>query len=113
MHLPPLGPEGGLASRGTVLAPSVASGRLRLCHAADDTLWCFGESTEGALGPGVWKSALPVQVGTGGWRSVTAGYYHTCGVRTDDTLWCWGSNEHGTLGNDHAWAQTPVPVALP
>ncbi|HEY0735338.1 MAG TPA: S8 family serine peptidase [Herpetosiphonaceae bacterium] len=28
-------------------------------------------------------------------KSVSAGYVHTCGVRTDQTLACWGSNTYG------------------
>jgi alpha-tubulin suppressor-like RCC1 family protein len=33
-----------------------------------------------------------------GWKSIAAGYLHTCGIRADDTLWCWGSNELSELG---------------
>ena len=40
--------------------------------------------------------------GTGGWSripvplsSVSAGYGHSCGVKTDRTIECWGDNNHG------------------
>lgn len=32
------------------------------------------------------------------WRTVTAGYEHSCAVRSDRTLWCWGGNFFGQLG---------------
>jgi alpha-tubulin suppressor-like RCC1 family protein len=31
-------------------------------------------------------------------RSVSAGFRHSCGVTTDDRAYCWGSNEGGRLG---------------
>jgi alpha-tubulin suppressor-like RCC1 family protein len=42
-----------------------------------------------ALG-GAPGGPVPGQVGSHTWKSVVAGTYHTCGVRSDDTLWCWG-----------------------
>ena len=32
---------------------------------------------------------------SGSFASVSAGVFHTCGVRTDGTVECWGSNEDG------------------
>ena len=32
------------------------------------------------------------------WLTVSAGGFHTCGIRTDHTLWCWGDNGYGQLG---------------
>lgn len=34
---------------------------------------------------------------SGSFVSVSAGYAHSCGVRTDGTLTCWGDNEFGQL----------------
>ncbi len=31
----------------------------------------------------------------GTFASVSAGAYHTCGVRTDGTIACWGDNDYG------------------
>ena len=33
-----------------------------------------------------------------GWRSVSVGGAHTCGVRTEGEVYCWGSNGGGQLG---------------
>ena len=40
------------------------------------------------------------------WLTTSAGYGHTCGIRTDRTLWCWGDNGYGQLGMGdyiHRW----------
>ena len=38
---------------------------------------------------------------TGGWKSLAAGWYHTCGVtKLNSTTLCWGRNDYG---------QTTVP----
>ena len=34
-------------------------------------------------------------VGSGGWASVSAGWNHTCGLRTDGKIACWGDNRYG------------------
>ena len=44
--------------------------------------FCWGRDTYG--------EATPPE---DSFQSVTAGGYHTCGVRTDGTVACWGSNE--------------------
>jgi alpha-tubulin suppressor-like RCC1 family protein len=33
-----------------------------------------------------------------GWRTVSVGGSHSCGIRLDDRLYCWGSNASGQLG---------------
>ena len=35
------------------------------------------------------------QTGAGGFKTVSAGTGHNCGVRVDDTITCWGWNEYG------------------
>ncbi|MGF1508831.1 MAG: RCC1 domain-containing protein [Myxococcota bacterium] len=68
----------------------------------DGTLWCWGRNTNGELGRGSsapMQIRRPVQVGTSaGWRDVSCGQFHTCGVTEDDRLWCWGRNTSGQLG---------------
>jgi alpha-tubulin suppressor-like RCC1 family protein len=44
--------------------------------------------------------------------SVSAGYYHICGVTTAGAAYCWGSNSNGVLGDGTTVDNfTPVPVA--
>ncbi|WP_111642130.1 Ig-like domain-containing protein [Marinimicrobium alkaliphilum] len=41
-------------------------------------------------------------------KSISAGYYHTCGVTPDGKAYCWGSSTAGALGNgdDSGWHVT-------
>jgi alpha-tubulin suppressor-like RCC1 family protein len=69
---------------------------------ADGTVWCWGSNAFGQFGNGIRSSGAntPQQVGSdSNWVSLTAGSYHTCGLRVDDTAWCWGWNEWGVFGD--------------
>jgi alpha-tubulin suppressor-like RCC1 family protein len=39
-------------------------------------------------------------VAASGFQSVTAGEFHSCGLRDDGRAECWGWNSHGELGTD-------------
>ena len=34
-----------------------------------------------------------------GWRNLSAGWLHTCGILADGRLICWGNNDHGEMGH--------------
>jgi alpha-tubulin suppressor-like RCC1 family protein len=77
-------------------------------------LWCWGANGDGQLGDGTTTSSLvPVQVSghATDWAAVSAGFFHTCGVKTDGTLWCWGENTYGQLGDGTATTSL-VPVQV-
>ena len=42
--------------------------------------------------------AVPAAAAPSTWLAVSAGGYHTCGIKTGNTLWCWGLNNYGQLG---------------
>ncbi len=45
-------------------------------------------------------------------NSVSAGYFHTCGIATDGLGYCWGENGSGQLAvNNVVSIETPVPVS--
>jgi alpha-tubulin suppressor-like RCC1 family protein len=73
--------------------------------------WCWGRGEYGVLGNGAEEnSATPVPVAGGhSFTSITAGYYHTCGI-ADDGVWCWGYGGAGQLGSDTTLSSTPVKV---
>ncbi|MDE0606163.1 MAG: RCC1 domain-containing protein, partial [Acidimicrobiaceae bacterium] len=50
----------------------------------DDTITCWGDNDDGQADPP-----------TGTFKAVTAGWSHSCGLRTDDTITCWGDNDDG------------------
>jgi alpha-tubulin suppressor-like RCC1 family protein len=80
----------------------------------DDRAFCWGSNENGTLGIGAttgpdvcagnesnWScSTVPVAV-LGGlrFRTVSAGFNHTCGITTDGLAYCWGSNASGQLGD--------------
>jgi alpha-tubulin suppressor-like RCC1 family protein len=44
--------------------------------------------------------------------SISAGAFHTCGVKQDGTAWCWGFNTSGALGTPELEdSLVPVQVA--
>ena len=60
------------------------------------------------------------QVGTGRWHQgsrwahISAGFGHSCGIRTGGTLWCWGLNYRGQLGIGSVTDQDlPRQVTIP
>src|SRR5581483_8647246 len=89
---------------------SVTAGAYHGCAIkTDGTLWCWGRNSEGQVGNGTTTSPVtsPTQVGIGTtWRTVTAGYYHTCATQTNLTVWCWGYDAYGGLGNGSTTQQT-------
>jgi len=75
----------------------------------DGTLWSWGQNFTvgfgggGQLGLGnITSYSSPVQVGSlTTWLNISAGEYHSIGIRTDGTMWSWGSNAYGQLGQNN------------
>jgi alpha-tubulin suppressor-like RCC1 family protein len=47
-----------------------------------------------------------------GWRQVSPGQAHTCGLDADSLAWCWGWNELGQLGIGTTSVSEPHPVRV-
>lgn len=80
-----------------------ADGNHTCATRTDGTAWCWGSDYYGELGPAApvtTESAHPdpVQVGAGGWASISANGLHTCGLRTDGQAQCWGHDFSGEVG---------------
>ena len=71
--------------------PGQALGFLRLLDAQLDELLCFGVDSDGQLEVPSYEGGEPIT----GWRSVSVGGFHGCGVLEDDSLECWGSDYYG------------------
>jgi alpha-tubulin suppressor-like RCC1 family protein len=78
------------------------------------TLFCWGWNEHGELGDNsTTNSPVPVQESTAAtdWANLSAGYSHTCAIKTNGALFCWGRNESGQLGNNTT-ANSPAPVQV-
>lgn len=97
-------------------------GALQACGLqSDHTAWCWGADDYGQAGLAdnlatLGANKMPTQVGVDSdWVSITAGDFHTCGIRGNGTAWCWGSNEFdqlGTSANEGTTTPNPVPSQL-
>lgn len=83
-----------------------AGGHFSLARRADGTIWAWGTNAHGQLGIGVNTAIAtnrvrraPEMVGTNSdWVAVSAGVFHSLGLRANGTLWAWGRNNFGQLG---------------
>ncbi len=77
--------------------------------------YCWGSNDGGKLGTGRPGGGHTVPVPVAGrlvFRSITAGYFHTCGVTRDGKAYCWGRDDQGEVGNaPKAPSAAPVRVA--
>jgi len=81
-------------------------------------LFCWGNNENGQLGIGNIESTIEpvsVQNENGSWVKVSAGFYHTCGLKSiegTNKIYCWGKNEFGEVGdNTTAMQKSPTEVA--
>jgi alpha-tubulin suppressor-like RCC1 family protein len=79
---------------------------ITLATKTDGTLWSWGRNNYGQLGLNdTILRSTPTQMVSNGtmWRSVSAGPFHSAGIKTDGSLWIWGRNEtSGFLGDNTA-----------
>lgn len=74
-------------------------GKHSLGIRSDQTLWAWGDSSEGQMGNGTLVGqSYPVQIGASRWSAVSAGITSSVAIRSDGTLWAWGGNASGQLG---------------
>ncbi len=96
----------------------VTAGSVHTCAVlADSTSRCWGLGDDGRLGNGSTADQVrPVAVSaTSGFDSVaqvSAGQFHTCGLRADGRVFCWGSALSGVLGGPLLNQSNPSLVGL-
>lgn len=56
--------------------------------------------------------ATTAQEGTTDWAKVSAGGFHTCGIRVSGRLYCWGRDDNGQLGDGGTNTDQPTPVEV-
>jgi hypothetical protein len=95
----------------------VVSGSEHVCALKNDgTVWCWGYSSFGQVGPGIAVGSssatwTPVQVPSlSGVKQLASGSHHNCALAGSETF-CWGRNNFGQLGNNTTTnSATPVKV---
>src|SRR3989339_279601 len=85
---------------------SISAGEFHTCgiRANDSRVLCWGDGDEGQLGDGstaVHNNSNPnITTDSSAYSSVSAGSYHTCGIRQNDSrVLCWGRSTEGQLGD--------------
>ena len=58
---------------------------------------------------GSTNSAIGSTEERSGWKQISAGGVHSCGIKLDDTLYCWGSNADGRTGLNTSTGDSLVP----
>lgn len=110
-----------------VILPSGVTGFASLMAGASHTCaltstgvaWCWGYNVVGQLGDNSdIDRYAPVEVilpsGVTGFKDLTGGSFHTCGLGNTGAAYCWGFNEFGQLGNNSIDPSfTAVAVNLP
>lgn len=118
--------EPGPVSGGSVFETLAAGDRHTCGLTPEGTAYCWGLGAAGQLGAGDLPdpcgpagepacSATPLPVaGDLRFRSLTAGYGHTCGLTPEGAAHCWGWGEFGQLGHGGtgpgASRSAPTPV---
>lgn len=67
----------------------------------DGTLWSWGSNNFYKLGYETPSGTNPnpnIVGNSNNWQSVSAGEWHSAGVKSDGTLWAWGNNYYGQIG---------------
>jgi alpha-tubulin suppressor-like RCC1 family protein len=80
-------------------------------------VYCWGYNSSGQLGNGsTTNSSTPVAVNEFEYIdavAVTAGFNHSCAVRSSGSIACWGGNGARQLGNNTNAPSSSTPVAVP
>jgi len=90
---------------------AIAAGARHSCALrADQTLWCWGDGSDGTLGTGkLAPSFCAVKVQTNApFDRIASGTNHMCAIATNGDLYCWGYNSNGQIGDGSS-----VDVHLP
>ena len=82
---------------------TVSAGREHTCAIRSvGKLYCWGDDFDGQVGNGatIGDVISPKQITLAtDWKSVSAGYSHTCAIRSVGKLYCWGNDGGGQVGN--------------
>jgi alpha-tubulin suppressor-like RCC1 family protein len=83
---------------------SASAGGLHSCGVRKNgKLYCWGQDDQGQVGDGdqpTHSTTTPQRIGVHeDWANVSAGWLHSCGVRTIGKIYCWGLDNKNQIGN--------------
>ncbi len=109
-------PTPGLIASGATDWKSLAAGGYHTCAIRVGRIACWGWDRYGELGDGSAADAGDprpsfIQSGATDWTSVTAGAFHSCGLRVG-RIACWGYDGQGQLGDGSAAAGADASPGL-
>jgi alpha-tubulin suppressor-like RCC1 family protein len=110
-----------LLVEGGKLFSSVSVGRMHVCavEQGTGTPFCWGDNIFGISGqPFSMVTSVPTPTPVSGnppaFKSISAGWNHSCGVTTAGAAMCWGAYYNGRLGSAVSSHQsTPIAVSAP
>lgn len=84
---------------------------------ADNTLWGWGDNSEGQLGPVDGGSdsvpvPIPLPVPAKAIKDIETRFFHTMVLFEDGSVMAWGINGHGQLGNGATSPYERIPVRV-
>jgi alpha-tubulin suppressor-like RCC1 family protein len=94
----------------------ISSGAFHTCALNSvGAAFCWGDNSSGQLGNGDasgFPSTVPAAVAGGlRFKSISAGWFSTCGITTAGTAFCWGDNFYWQLGTTNGFF-TAAPTAV-
>ncbi len=97
----------------------ITGGKYHTCGIlSNGSAYCWGYGGHGQLGDGNTSAhdegnPVPVNITLNNFTSISAGYYHTCGILSNGSAYCWGYGGFGQLGDgDFDSEGNPVPVNM-
>jgi alpha-tubulin suppressor-like RCC1 family protein len=94
---------------------AISAGNSHACAVSSGgAAYCWGENEAGKVGTGRVGGGYTAPVPVAGhlvFRTISAGYFHSCGVTRTGEAYCWGRGNQGALGNARQ-AASPVPLGV-
>jgi alpha-tubulin suppressor-like RCC1 family protein len=106
-----------VAPAGVTFASLTAGGFHNCASTASGSASCWGRNDSGQLGNGALpvNSTTPVPVTPPDgvtFATLSAGWFHSCGLTSGGVAYCWGYNLQGQLGNGEMGDNSAVPVLV-
>ena len=99
---------------GGLSVSAISAGQAYTCAVTPEgAAYCWGAGEQGQLGNGTTGAVNPLPQRVSGdlpFRSISAGYLHTCAVTVENQGYCWGYSLSGQTGTHQTYLNTPLLV---